>query len=43
MEIGKPKRIYRVEPLREPVPSRRQPQEAPPQPVRKAPSVVPAK
>jgi hypothetical protein len=42
MEIGKPKRIYRVEPLREPVPSKR-PQKAPPSPIRKAPNTTPAK
>jgi hypothetical protein len=43
MEIGKPKRIYRVEPLREPVPSKRRPQDAPSRPVREEPSTVPAK
>ena len=42
MEIGKPKRIYRVEPLRDPVPSK-QPPESPEQPVKRDPSVVPAK
>ena len=42
MEIGKPKRVYRVEPLREPVPSKRQPREAP-QRIRERPSSVPAK
>lgn len=29
MEIGKPKRIYRVEPLRDPLPSRREREPAP--------------
>jgi hypothetical protein len=43
MEIGKPKRIYRVEPLREPVPSKRRPDEAPARRVREAPSTAPAK
>lgn len=43
MEIGKPKHIYRVEPLQEPVPSKRRPQKAPPRPEREAPSTVPAK
>jgi hypothetical protein len=42
LEIGKPKRIYRVEPLREPVPAKRRPQEAP-EPARHAPSTAPAK
>ncbi|HZP72496.1 MAG TPA: hypothetical protein VFA97_03860 [Gaiellaceae bacterium] len=43
MEIGKPKRIYRVEPLREPVPARR---EAQPEPAPQAPAepkTVPAR
>jgi hypothetical protein len=43
MEIGKPRRNYRVEPLREPVPSKQQPQEAPRPERRQAPSPVPAK
>jgi hypothetical protein len=30
MEIGKPKRIYRVEPVRDPVPARRPAEPAPP-------------
>jgi hypothetical protein len=42
MEIGKPKRIYRVEPLRDPVPSRRRPHEAP-RPKRGSPTTAPAK
>ena len=42
VEIGKPKRVYRVEPLRDPVPSRRRPEEAP-RPGRKAPMTVPSK
>lgn len=41
MEIGKPKRIYRVEPLREPVPSRREVQA--PAPPREAPKPTPAR
>ncbi|HEX7084384.1 MAG TPA: hypothetical protein VF186_09755 [Gaiellaceae bacterium] len=43
MEIGDPRRIYRVEPLRDPVPRREQP--APPPPVRRRvePEKVPAK
>jgi hypothetical protein len=43
MQIGKPKRIYRVEPLREPVPSKRRPDEAPPRRIKEAPSTLPAK
>jgi hypothetical protein len=43
MEIGKPKRIFRVEPVREPVPPRRRPAEEPPRRVRKKPGAVPAK
>ena len=42
MEIGKPKRTYRVEPLREPVPSKQPPKERP-RPARKAPTPAPAK
>jgi hypothetical protein len=42
MEIGKPKRIHRVEPLREPVPAKRQPEE-PRRPVRRVPTTAPAK
>lgn len=41
MDIGKPKRIYRVEPLREPVPSWR-PEEAP-RPAPQTPEPAPAK
>jgi hypothetical protein len=41
MDIGKPKRIHHVEPLREPVPPRQVPREAP-RPVRR-PAAVPAK
>jgi hypothetical protein len=41
MEIGKPKRVYRVEPLREPVPTKRG---APaPSPAREAPKPTPAR
>jgi hypothetical protein len=35
MDVGKPKRIYRVEPVRNPVPAKRRP--------RTAPKTVPAK
>jgi hypothetical protein len=42
MEIGKPKRTYRVEPLREPVPAKRE-RDEPRRPVRKAPTTSPAK
>jgi hypothetical protein len=31
MEIGKPRRIHRVEPVRSPVPKRAEPAEPPPQ------------
>jgi hypothetical protein len=42
MDVGKPQRVYRVEPLREPVPSRPEPAEPPaPKPVE--PEKVPAK
>jgi hypothetical protein len=44
MEIGKPRRVYRVEPLREPVPSKEREPEAPPvAPVREEPTTAPAK
>jgi hypothetical protein len=43
MEIGKPKRVYRVEPLWDPVPSRKQPSEEPPQRVKEEPRPVPAR
>jgi hypothetical protein len=43
MEIGKPKRVYRVEPLRDPVPSRRRPGREPPRRVEKEPRTVPAR
>jgi hypothetical protein len=42
MEIGKPKRVYRVEPVREPVPAK-QPQVAPAAPAKKTPTTVPAR
>ena len=39
MEIGNPKRIYRVEPLRDPVPARREPLPEPrPVPERQQPT-----
>jgi hypothetical protein len=37
VNVGKPKRIHRVEPLKDPVPARRQPEKRP------APPRVPAK
>jgi hypothetical protein len=43
MEIGKPKRIYRVEPIREPVPSRREQSPAPSPAVPAGPKPVPAR
>jgi hypothetical protein len=43
MEIGKPKRIYRVEPLQEPVPAKRRPAKSPQRPAKEAPSPAPAK
>jgi hypothetical protein len=42
MEVGAPRRIYRVEPVKEPVPVRREPV-APPAKEPKAPAEVPAK
>ncbi|HZO34528.1 MAG TPA: hypothetical protein VFB17_05570 [Gaiellaceae bacterium] len=44
MEIGKPKRIYRVEPLRDPLPSKREHEPAGPPAVAPAgPKPVPAR
>ena len=43
MEIGKPRRVYRVEPLRYPVPPERRPKERPVRRIEKEPKVVPAK
>jgi hypothetical protein len=43
MEIGKPKRVVRVEPLRDPVPSRERPGHEPPQRVKEEPRPVPAR
>jgi len=43
MEIGKPQRVHRVEPLRDPVPSKRRPEEAPPKRVEEEPHPVPAR
>lgn len=40
MEIGKPKRIYRVEPLRDPVPA--EPKRAKPSPARE-PAITPSR
>lgn len=42
MRIGKPRRVHRVEPLREPVPAKREP-EAPKEPVRKEPAAAPTR
>ena len=42
MEIGKPKRVYRVEPVREPVPPRRR-EAQDPAPAREAPKPVPTR
>jgi hypothetical protein len=42
MEIGKPKRVYRVEPIRQPVPAK-QPQVAPQRPAKEEPTTVPAR
>jgi hypothetical protein len=41
MEIGKPRRIHRVEPLKDPVPER--PQEPEPKEAPRAPAEVPSK
>jgi hypothetical protein len=43
MEIGKPKRVFRVEPVREPVPPKQRPAEKPPARVREKPRPVRAK
>ena len=44
MEIGKPKRIHRVEPLRDPVPHEDQPREpAPVEPAREPEPVAPSR
>jgi hypothetical protein len=43
MEIGKPKRIFRVEPLRDPVPARRKAEPARTQPAPAEPKQVPAR
>jgi hypothetical protein len=43
MEIGKPKRVYRVEPLRDPVPRRRENEPAPPGRAPETPKTVPAR
>jgi hypothetical protein len=43
MRIGKPKRVYRVEPLWNPVPTEPKPAEPPPVEVPKAPSLTPSK
>jgi hypothetical protein len=39
MKVGKPKRVYRVEPLESPVPARKS-ADRPPQPAPKAPKPV---
>jgi hypothetical protein len=43
MEIGEPRRIYRVEPLRDPVPQRERPAQTPPVRREAEPEKVPAK
>jgi hypothetical protein len=43
MEIGKPKRVYRVEPLRDPVPTRREVEPAEPRRAPANPKTVPAR
>lgn len=43
MNVGKPQRVYRVEPLRSPVPSKTAPNPAPAQPGRTKPKPVPAR
>ena len=42
MEIGKPRRIHKVEPLKDPVPAKRDPA-APPEEAPAAPKKAPAK
>jgi hypothetical protein len=42
MEIGKPKRVHRVEPLKDPVPASPEPA-APPEQAPSAPKEVPSK
>lgn len=41
MNIGEPKRIYRVEPVKDPVPAK-QPKQRPKRPVREKTGAVPA-
>lgn len=43
MNVGKPQRVYHVEPLRSPVPSKTQPGPAPAEPSRGKPKPVPAR
>jgi hypothetical protein len=43
MEVGSPRRIYRVEPVRDPVPPRREPVEEPKPAEPAEPKTVPAK
>jgi hypothetical protein len=43
MEIGKPRRVHRVEPLKEPVPERREVPDEQPQRTPGKPEKVPAK
>jgi len=43
MKIGKPRRIHRVEPLKQPVPERANPAVPPPDKAPGAPKEVPAK
>jgi hypothetical protein len=43
MNIGEPRRIHRVEPLKSPVPRKLDPPPAPRQPARREPAKAPAK
>jgi len=44
MEVGKPKRVYHVEPVREPIPPKRRERVVPKEPpARKEPAAVPSK
>jgi hypothetical protein len=40
MEIGKPRRVHRVEPLKQPVPSKRRQEEAPRRTMREDPTPI---
>jgi len=43
MDIGKPQRIHRVEPLKDPVPAREEPRKTPAAPAPKRPKTAPVK